>query len=538
MRRDGDDVLVLGGGHNGLVCAAYLAGAGLKVRVLERRHLVGGAAVTEEFHPGFLNSVASYTVSLLNPKVIADLRLHAHGLRVVERPYANFLPLPNERSFRLGGGHTEAEIAKFAPADVPRWADYNAMLDRVVAVLREVIHMTPPNIGDRIAFADWLQSYALAKRLKHLDLRGRRDLLDLFTKSAGELLDSYFEGEPLKAVLGWDSVVGNFASPYTPGSAYVLLHHLFGEVNGKVGTWGHAIGGMGAITQAMRKECEARGVAIETDAEVAKLIVENEKVAGVILVDGRELRASTIASNLNPKLLYTKLVEPDALDDDTAQRIRRYRCGSGTFRMNVALSELPDFTAMPGTQPQPHHSSGILIGPSLQYFEQAYFDAKSKAYNPGWARKPIVEVVISSTLDDTLAPPGQHVASLFCQQVNPEVDGGWDAHRDTVAKLMIDTVTEYAPNFARSVLGYEALSPLDLERRIGLVGGDIFHGALGADQMFSARPLLGQGNYRGAFKGLYLCGSGSHPGGGVTGLPGRNAAREILKDLRKGPRPD
>ena len=538
MRRDGDDVLVLGGGHNGLVCAAYLAVAGLKVRVLERRHLVGGAAVTEEFHPGFRNSVASYTVSLLNPKVIADLRLHAHGLRVVERPYANFLPLPDGRSFRLGGGHTEAEIAKFAPADVPRWADYNAMLDRVVAVLREVIHMTPPNIGDRIAFADWLQSYALAKRLKHLDLRGRRDLLDLFTKSAGELLDSYFEGEPLKAVLGWDSVVGNFASPYTPGSAYVLLHHLFGEVNGKVGTWGHAIGGMGAITQAMRKECEARGVAIETDAEVAKLIVENEKVAGVILVDGRELRASTIASNLNPKLLYTKLVEPDALDDDTAQRIRRYRCGSGTFRMNVALSELPDFTAMPGTQPQPHHSSGILIGPSLQYFEQAYFDAKSKAYNPGWARKPIVEVVISSTLDDTLAPPGQHVASLFCQQVNPEVDGGWDAHRDTVAKLMIDTVTEYAPNFARSVLGYEALSPLDLERRIGLVGGDIFHGALGADQMFSARPLLGQGNYRGAFKGLYLCGSGSHPGGGVTGLPGRNAAREILKDLRKGPRPD
>lgn len=538
MRRDGDDVLVLGGGHNGLVCAAYLAVAGLKVRVLERRHLVGGAAVTEEFHPGFRNSVASYTVSLLNPKVIADLQLHAHGLRVVERPYANFLPLPDGRSFRLGGGHTEAEIAKFAPADVPRWADYNAMLDRVVAVLREVIHMTPPNIGDRIAFADWLHSYALAKRLKHLDLRGRRDLLDLFTKSAGELLDSYFEGEPLKAVLGWDSVVGNFASPYTPGSAYVLLHHLFGEVNGKVGTWGHAIGGMGAITQAMRKECEARGVAIETDAEVAKLIVDNEKVAGVILADGRELRASTIASNLNPKLLYTKLVEPDALDDDTAQRIRRYRCGSGTFRMNVALSELPDFTAMPGTQPQPHHSSGILIGPSLQYFEQAYFDAKSNAYNPGWARKPIVEVVISSTLDDTLAPPGQHVASLFCQQVNPEVDGGWDAHRDTVAKLMIDTVTDCAPNFARSVLGYEALSPLDLERRIGLIGGDIFHGALGADQMFSARPLLGQGNYRGAFKGLYLCGSGSHPGGGVTGLPGRNAAREILKDLRKGPRPD
>ena len=536
--RGNDDVLIIGGGHNGLVCAAYLAAAGLKVRVLERRHLVGGAAVTEEFHPGFRNSTASYTVSLLNPKVIRDLRLHAHGLRVVERPFANFLPLPDGRSFRLGGGHTEAEIAKFAPRDVARWADYNAMLDRVVAVLKELVHLTPPNIGERIAFADWLNSYAVAKRLKHLDLRGRRDLLDLFTKSAGELLDHYFEGEPLKAVLGWDSVVGNFASPYTPGSAYVLLHHLFGEVNGKPGVWGHAIGGMGAITQAMRKECEARGVAIETDAEVAKLLVVDGKAVGVALADGRELRANTIASNLNPKLLYTKLVERSQLDDDTAQRIERYRCGSGTFRMNVALSELPDFTAMPGTQLQPHHQSGILVGPSLQYFEQAYFDAKSKAHNAGWARKPIVEVVISSTLDDTLAPAGQHVASLFCQQVNPEVDGGWDAHRDTVAKLMIDTVNDYAPNFARSVLGYEALSPLDLERRIGLVGGDIFHGALGLDQMFSARPLLGQGNYRGAFRQLYLCGSGTHPGGGVTGLPGRNAAREILKDLRKGPRPD
>jgi phytoene dehydrogenase-like protein len=240
-----------------------------------------------------------------------------------------------------------------------------------------------------------------------------------------------------------------------------------------------------------------------------------------------------VASNLNPKLLYTRLTAPGQLDADTEQRMRRYRCGSGTFRMNVALSELPNFTAAPGTQLQSHHQSGILIGPSLQYFEQAYFDAKSKSYNPGWARKPIVEVVISSALDDTLSPPGQHVASLFCQQVNPEVEGGWEAHRETVAQLMIDTVTEYAPNFAGSVLGYEALSPLDLEQRLGLIGGDIFHGALGLDQMFSARPLLGQGSYRGALKGLYLCGSGSHPGGGVTGLPGRNAAREILRDLRR-----
>jgi len=537
MSADKSDVLVIGGGHNGLVCAAYLAAAGLKVRVLERRGIVGGAAVTEEFHPGFRNSSASYTVSLLNPQVIRDLRLAEHGLRVVERPYANFLPLPDGGAFRLGGERTQAEVAQWSTRDAERLPGYYAMLDRVVAVLRELMVRTPPNVSDRFVLADWLASLALAKQLKHLDMRGRRDLLDLFTKSAGEMLDHWFESEPLKAVLGWDSVVGNFASPYTPGSAYVLLHHVFGEVNGKSGVWGHAIGGMGAITEAMAKECAARGVVVETDADVERVQVEGGKAVGVVLADGREFRAGTIVSNLNPKLLYTKLVERGALDDDTAERIARYRNGSGTFRMNVALSELPDFNAAPGTQLQPHHQSGILIGPSLRYFEQAYFDAKSKEHNPGWARAPIVEVVISSTLDDTLAPPGQHVASLFCQHVHPEVDGGWDAHRDTVANLMIDTVDIYAPNFRRSVLGYKALSPLDLERTFGLVGGDIFHGSLGLDQLFSARPLLGQGNYRGALGNLFLCGSGTHPGGGVTGLPGRNAAREILRDLKRGPRP-
>lgn len=535
------DILIIGGGHNGLVCAAYLAAAGLKVRVLERRGIVGGAAVTEEFFPGFRNSTASYTVSLLNPQVIGDLRLAEHGLRVVERPYANFLPLPDGRAFRLGGERTQAEVAQWSARDAERLPAYYAMLDRVVVVLRELMVRTPPNVSDRFVLADWLASLSVAKQLKHLDMRGRCDLLDLFTKSAGEMLDAWFESEPLKAVLGWDSVVGNFASPYTPGSAYVLLHHVFGEVNGKSGVWGHAIGGMGAITQAMAKECAARGVVMETDAEVAQVLVERagerHKAVGVALADGREFRAGAIVSNLNPKLLYTKLIERDALDDDTAQRIERYRCASGTFRMNVALAELPDFNAAPGTRLQPHHQSGILIGPSLRYFEQAYFDAKSKQHNPGWARAPIVELVISSTLDDTLAPPGQHVASLFCQHVHPEVDGGWDAHRDTVANLMIDTVDTYAPNFRASVLGYKALSPLDLEREFGLVGGDIFHGSLGLDQLFSARPLLGQGNYRGALGNLYLCGSGTHPGGGVTGLPGRNAAREILRDLKRGPRP-
>ena len=528
----GDDVIIVGGGHNGLVCAAYLAAAGLKVRVLERRGIVGGVAVTEAFHPGFRNSVASYTVSLLNPRVIADLHLARHGLRVVERPFSNFLPLPDGRAFRLGGDDGGlAEVARWSARDAERLPQYNAMLERVVAVLRELTLMAPPNVSDRFVLADWLASATVAKRLRHLDMRGRRDLLDLFTKSAGELLDHWFESEPLKAALGWDSVVGNFASPYTPGSAYVLLHHVFGEVNGKQGAWGHAIGGMGAITQAIAAECAVRGVVVETGAEVVEVLVEAGRAVGVALADGRTLRARAVAGNLNPKLLYTALVPREHLDDDTVQRFERYRCGSGTFRMNVALSELPDFTAAPGTAQQPHHQSGILVGPSLAYFERAYFDARSREHNPGWARAPIVELVIASTLDPTLAPPGQHVASLFCQHVNPQVEGGWDAHRETVAALMIDTVDAVAPNFRASVLGYEALSPLDLERRFGLVGGDIFHGALGADQLFSARPILGQGSYRGALPGLYLCGSGSHPGGGVTGLPGRNAAREIARDF-------
>src|SRR5690606_25287954 len=320
------DVLVIGGGHNGLVCAAYLAGAGLKVRVLERRGIVGGAAVTEEFHPGFRNSTASYTVSLLNPHVIADLHLARHGLRVVERPFSNFLPLPDGRAFRLGGDDGGlAEVARWSARDAERLPQYNAMLERVVAVLRELTLMAPPNVSDRFVLADWLASATVAKRLGHLDMRGRRDLLDLFTKSAGELLDHWFESEPLKAALGWDSVVGNFASPYTPGSAYVLLHHVFGEVNGKQGAWGHAIGGMGAITQAMAAECRARGVAIETGAEVAQVRVEGGRAVGVVLADGRELRAGTVASNLNPKLLYTRLVPPEALDDDTRGRIARYR---------------------------------------------------------------------------------------------------------------------------------------------------------------------------------------------------------------------
>jgi phytoene dehydrogenase-like protein len=373
-----------------------------------------------------------------------------------------------------------------------------------------------------------------AKGFRKLTLPERRDLLDLFTKSAGDLLDRWFASAPIKAAFGFDAVVGNFASPYTPGSAYVLLHHVFGEVNGKPGQWGHAVGGMGAITQTMAAECAARGVVVRTRAPVARVVVKARRAAGVELADGEVIEGKRVVANVNPKLLCEQLVAPEHLPDDFRARIAGYRCGSGTFRMNVALAELPSFTALPGRDAQPHHGSGIIMAPSLAYMERAYFDARTA----GWSSAPIVEILIPSTVDDTLAPAGMHVASLFCQHVHPDLpavaDGRtWDDAREEVAERMLATVDGFAPGFRASVLGYRALSPLDLEREFGLIGGDIFHGALSLDQLFSARPVLGHGNYRMPVPGLYLCGSGAHPGGGVTGIPGRNAAREIVKDVRR-----
>ena len=528
------DAIVVGGGHNGLVCAFYLARAGLKVTVLERRGVVGGAAVTEEFHPGFRNSVASYTVSLLNPKVIQDMDLAAHGLRVVERPLSNFLPLDDTHYLKLGAGRTAAEVARFSRRDADRLDDYARHLDAAAGLLRDLVLETPPNRvqgGWFDALPELLKAGRLGNRVRKLPLGTQRELLDLFTRSAGDLLDGWFESAPIKAAYGFDSVVGNYASPYTPGSAYVLLHHVFGEVNGKKGAWGHAIGGMGAITQAMAKAARARGVEIRTDCAVGEILLDKGRATGVVTAKGERLDARVIVSNLNPRLLYTRLVDPAALPEDFLRRMRAWRCGSGTFRMNVALSELPDFSCLPGTQMAEHHASGIVIAPSLQYMERAYHDARAH----GWAREPIVELLIPSTLDPTLAPPGQHVASLFCQHVAPELPDGasWDAHREQVADLMIATVDRYAPNFGRSVLGRQIMSPLDLERTFGLVGGDIFHGALGLDQLFAARPMLGHADYRGPVEGLYTCGAGTHPGGGVTGAPGHNAAREVLRDFAR-----
>ena len=525
------DALIIGGGHNGLTCACYLAAAGLKVRIIERHTEVGGAAITEEFFPGFRNSTASYTVSLLNPKVIADLRLAEHGLRIIERPMSNFLPLSDTQYLQIGRtiGETQVEVARYSKRDAERLPLYYQCLNRAADVVRAMLLETPPNVGGGIG--DFLSALKTAKRLRKLDMAARRDVLDFFTKSAGDVLDAWFECVPLKAAFGFDAIVGHFASPYTPGSAYVLLHHVIGEVNGSRGAWGHAIGGMGAITQAMRKEAERRGVEITTGCEVAQVIADLRGVQGVQLVDGRVLESRCVVSGVNPKLLYTQLVPHHVLDADFLQRMRNYKCASGTFRMNVALSELPDFTCLPDKQGRDHHKSGIIMAPSLHYMEQAYFDARTL----GCSRKPVVEMLIPSTVDDSLAPHGRHVASLFCQHFNPQLpnDLKWEDIREPAADLIIDTVNQYAPNFKASVLGRSILSPQDLERRFGLTGGDIFHGALTLDQLWSARPLLGHGAYRGPVTGLYMCGAGTHPGGGVTGAPGHNAAREIVSDFKR-----
>ena len=526
------DALIVGGGHNGLTCACYLAGAGYRVRVLERRAVVGGAAITEEFFPGFRNSAAAYTVSLLHPKVIRDLRLAEHGLKIVERPLASFLPLSDTAYFKVGNAlaQTQTELVRFSARDAERLPDYYAMLERAGGVLRDLLLETPPNVGG--SARDVFAALRVGYRLRKAGMAARRDFFDLMTKSAGELLDAWFESDAVKAAFGFDAMVGNYASPYAPGSAYVLLHHMMGEVNGRRGAWGHAVGGMGAITQAMAKEAEQRGVEITTGCEVHKVCVDNRGAQGVQLADRSMIDARCVVANVDPRLLYLKLVDESVLDADFLRRIRGYKCGSATFRMNVALSELPDFNCLRGRHLQAHHQSGIIIAPSLAYMEQAYFDARTY----GCSRAPIIGMVIPSTMDPTLAPPGRHVASLLCQHFAYDLPTGlnWDEIKEPAADHVIDTVTRFAPNFKGAVLGRKVLSPLDLEREFGLTRGDIFHGALTPDQIWAARPVLGHANYRAPVAGLYLCGAGAHPGGGVSGLPGHNAAREILRDLRAG----
>lgn len=524
--RSKPDVLIIGAGHNGLVCAFYLARAGLKVRILERRHLVGGAAVTEEFFPGFRNSTASYTVGLLQPKVIGDMALYDHGYRVIERPIANFLPLDNGNYLKLGGGleRTQAEFRRFSERDAEALPAYYDTLEGVAKVMRDLVLRAPPNAGDGLQAV--YEAAVQALRLGRLTMARQQDLLDLITKSARDFLNGWFESEPIKAAFGFDAMVGNYAGPDTPGSAYVLLHHIFGEVNGRKGIWGHCLGGMGALTQAMAEACRRVGVDIQLEAPVQQVLVDGGKVAGVRLESGQEIAASMVIANVGPRLLYESMMRRDDLPADFRRRIRNFKVGSGSFRMNVALSQLPRFTCLP--EPGEHHRSGIIVAPSLDYMEQAFADARQF----GWSRRPIVEMLIPSTVDNSLAPAGCHVASLFCQHFAPDLPDGrdWDAEEDMAADTVIDTIEAHVPGFRASILGRSVLSPKGLERVFGLSGGDIMHGRMTLDQLWAARPMLGYGSYRGPVDGLYMCGAGTHPGGGVTGAPGHNAAHAVLAD--------
>jgi len=529
---DAVDVIVIGAGHNGLACACYLAASGLRVRVLERRPVVGGAAVTEEFVPGFRNSSASYTVSLLNPVVIQDLNLARRGLRIVERPFSNFVPTEDGRYLKFDGAGTASatEVRKFSASDAEQLPQFSRRLARVAAELKKWMLRAPPELGGPLVARsgrDLIASARLLWTFGRLPSEAQRECVELFTRSAGHWLDAIFETDCLKAALGFDSIVGNYSSPYAPGSAYVLLHHALGEVNGKPGVWGHAIGGMGRITQLMAEEARSRGVQIEVEAPVRQILVDGGAVRGVLLQDGRELHSRAVACGVDPKRLYLQLLRPQDVPGDFLRSIRAYRCGSGSLRINVALSELPDFSCLPGTSAQPHHASGILFAPSLKAMDTAWRDA----LHGGFARAPIVEMLIPSVVDDSLAPAGAHVASLFCQHFDPDPPGGWDALKPAAVEAVFARVGQFCPNFRRALLGYRAWTPLDLEREFGLTSGDIFHGQLTPDQLFSLRPVLGYARYRGPVAGLYHCGSGAHPGGGVSAAPGYNAAREIAGDL-------
>ena len=524
-------MIVLGGGHNGLVCACYLAKAGHRVKVLERRSIVGGAATTEEFHPGFRNSICSYSVSVLNSKIIEDLELKRYGLQIDVRPLLHFLPLPdgNYLRFYADADRSTAEFARLSLHDAETLPRFHAMLDRLAGA-GDTWLRAPPNVGG--GTLEILKALWANRKMAKLDVEAQRDLADLMVMSAADFLGRWFENDAVRAILGFRGVLGFMASPYTPGTANVLLHRCVSALNEQRGVWGHAKGGMGSITQAMARSAQAAGVDIEVGAPVAEVLSEDGRVVGVRIEDGRVLRARSVAANVNPKLLFLKLVKPSAIPADFRQRIENYRCVSGTFRMNVALKELPDFTCIPGSHLQEHHTGSIVIGPSMDYMDEAFQDARRH----GWSRSPIVELLVPSTIDDSLAPSGAHVAGLFAQHFNPDLPEGrsWDDVKDEAADAIIDKVTEYAPNFKSSVIARQVLSPLDLEREFGLIGGDIFHGAMDLNQIYCLRPTLGYAAYRMPINGLYLCGAGAHPGGGVSGAPGHNAAREIIRDLGRG----
>jgi phytoene dehydrogenase-like protein len=524
------DAVIVGGGHNGLVTAAYLARAGRKVLVLERRELVGGCSVTEELWPGYRVSTAAYLTSLLQERIVRELELPRYGYQVDAKDPAFFSAFPDGRHFFMwqDRAKTLAEIAKFSSRDAEVYPAYEDLIERISQVVEGLLLTTPPNFPPRTGmdFVDYLK---LAGRLRGLAAKDVVALVKIFTQSAAEFLDEWFESEQVKVTLATDGVIGANGGPRSPGTAYILLHHCMGGVDGHRGLWGFVRGGMGAVSEAMAASARAKGVTIRTNAAVAKVTVRSGRAHGVVLENGEVIEAGMVASNLDPKLTFLRLLDAGDLEPDFVGAIRHFRIEGTSCKINLALNGLPEFTAYPGTPAGaagPHHRATMHICPSIEYVERAWDDAK---YGRA-SERPLLELTIPTMYDPSLAPAGKHIMGIFLQYAPYTLrEGTWDELREPFGDRVIALIEEYVPNIRKIIEHRQVLSPLDLERRFGITGGNIFHGEMSLDQMFAMRPVAGWARYRTPVKGLFLCGSGAHPGGGVMGAPGFNCAREMLK---------
>ena len=529
------DILIIGGGHNGLVAAAYLAQAGKTVLVLEKRHLIGGAAVTEEINPGFKYSVCSYVVSLLRPEIIRDLQLAKHGLTILPLP-STFSPLPNGDYLAQWDDHdkTRREIYRHSPRDAEAYADYGRAMLQMARAIKPILNMIPPDITS-LRPRDLYGLARLGNHFRQLDEEKFYAIFKLMTMSAADFLAEWFEYEPLKATKSASGIIGTYLGPRSPGSAYVLLHHYMGEIDGTFRAWGFAKGGTGAISEAIAGAARSAGAEIRCNAGVAQVIVKNGAAVGVALADGEEIYAKVIVSGLDPKRTFLKLIDSKELPTDFLADIRRYKIHGSSGKVNLSLSELPKFTALAQNQsrllapPEAFLRGAISISPSLDYLERAYDDAKYGNFS----RQPYLDVIIPSLIDPQMAPPGKHVMSIFVQYAPYQIQGGWDdAKREAFGEAVINTLAEYAPNLKSAILHRQVLTPFDIENLLGLTEGNIFQGELLLHQLFFLRPAPGWADFRTPLRGFYQCGSGTHPGGGIMGASGRLAALEILKDAR------
>jgi phytoene dehydrogenase-like protein len=524
------DAIIIGAGHNGLTTAAYLARAGRRVLVLERRHLVGGATVTEEIYPGFKYSVFSYLVSLLRPEVIHDLKLVQHGLALL--PLESTLnPLPNgDYLYRDGDHHrTLRDIARHSPRDAEAYPQYKRTMLKLAQAMHPLLRLPPPDL-DAGAPVNAETLAAWSSHFRDLPRDEMALLLEMFTLSAAELLERWFESEVVQAALATSSIIGSFVSPRSPGSAYVLLHHYMGEVDGVYRAWGFPKGGTGAVAEALAGAARAFGVEIRTEAPVAAVNVVqsgggNGRVTGVTLVSGETIAAPVVASCAAPQVTFLQLVDPAWLPEDLTAQIRRWNSVGSSGKVNLALDGLPEFACMPG--PGRHLAGGFGLAPSLDYVEAAYEDAR----NGRFSRHPFIDLIIPSVIDPDMAPPGKHVLSCFVQYAPYHLAGGWnEAQREAFGDAVVDVLATYIPNIRDLILHRQVLTPVDIERIAGITGGNIFHGELTLEQLFWRRPAAGYAQYRTPIYGYYQCGSGAHPGGGIMGAPGRLAAQQILRD--------